>query len=466
MKKLFLSLLCAICVVAVKAETITIQGALFMVANPCTTEPCMPGLDIAICTPTTTFYITNPYTSDYVNETLQINTCDMLFTEGDEVVATGTVNTRLDINNEEYYVIDITSIHLSEETPNTLQGEIGFADAPCLTSPCIHDVTCEPEMPCEPEPSVALAFYTENRKYYITNTYTSDISLDGDLTITLLDTQIKEGDVVVVKGEVTTHIDVHDKAFYCITIESISVGKQQTTWCTQWNVLRSNGSLGPSDYPRTYIFVAYGDTIIADKTYAKIGRYWSLEPEKQEYVAAIRQQGDSVLVHHEHADYLLYDFGVKEGDEREVFVGINNWGHSPTGTFANKVTAVSILPDGRKKISVDIYYGDKNSEYYEWEVISSDWIEGVGSVSGLLYTGSFGGLVGSAGYILLCASNEDGCVYTGELFEQYGCEYNRIDDTALEEIQTEPINAHKAIENGHLIIVRDGVRYNVLGAQL
>ncbi len=354
MKKLFLFLLCAMSALAVNAQTITIQGVLVTEPEPCIGEECMPCLSLAIATTDKTYFINGKCGDAYIATT--IDGVEVLLGEGDEVVVTGTVTTGVDFKGDEFYRIEITSIHKREKI----------------------------------------------------------------------------------------------------------------NWCTQWNVLRTNASLGPDDYPRTYIFVAYGDTTIADKTYAKIGRYWSLSPEKQEYVAAIRQQGDSLLVHYEHADYLLYDFGVKVGDEREIFVGINNWGYTivPTSTFANKVTAVSVLPDGRKKISVDIYWGDKNSEYYEWDVISSEWIEGVGSVSGLLYTGSFGGLVGGAGHVLLCASNEDGCVYTGEWYERYGCEYNRTDDTALEEVQTKPINAHKVIENGQLVIIRDGVRYNILGAQL
>ncbi len=353
MKKLFFFLLCAMSVLAVNAQTVTIKGVLVTEPEPCIGEECLPCLSLAIATTEKTYFINGKCGDAYIATT--IDGVEVLLEEGDAVVAIGTVTSHVENNGDEFYRIEITSINKREKVE----------------------------------------------------------------------------------------------------------------WCTQWNVLQSNASLGPDDYPRTYIFVAYRDTTIADKTYSKIGQYWSLEPEKQEYVAAIRQQGDSVLVHYEHADYLLYDFGVKVGDEREVFVGIDNWGYVPTSTLTNKVTAVSALPDGRKKIAVDIYCGDKNSEYYEWDVIPSEWIEGVGSVDGLLYTGALGiGVAGNAGYTLLCASNEDGCVYTGKWYEQYGCEYNRTDDTALEEVQTEPINAHKVIENGHLIIVRDGVRYNVLGTPM
>ncbi len=217
---------------------------------------------------------------------------------------------------------------------------------------------------------------------------------------------------------------------------------------------------------KTYIFVAAGDTTIAANTYTKIVRYWSLSPENTEYIAAIRTQGDSLLVHYEHADYLLCDFGVNVRDERDVFAGINNMECLTTynGKYINKVTAVSILEDGRRKITVNIHEIIEGGDGY---IGSTNWIEGVGCTDGLLYTGACGGRTSSFGYALLCASNGENNLYTTDLewLSEYGCEYNST-QTTLEDVQTEPINAHKAIENGQLVIIRDGVRYNILGAQL
>ncbi len=251
-------------------------------------------------------------------------------------------------------------------------------------------------------------------------------------------------------------------AFAAIAISATA----QTTWCTQWNVLEYRNHMDGTSEGKTYIFVAAGDTTIAANTYTKIVRYWSLSPDEKEYIAAIRTQGDSLLVHYEHADYLLCDFGVKVGDERDVFAGINNMHLSYTkeGKFINKVTAVSTLEDGRRKITVNIHEIVEGGDGY---IGSTDWIEGVGCTDGLLYTGACGGRTGSYGYALLCASNGDNNLYTTDLewLSEYGCEYNST-KTALEEVQAESINAHKAIENGTLVIIKDGVRYNVLGAEL
>ncbi len=249
--------------------------------------------------------------------------------------------------------------------------------------------------------------------------------------------------------------------------------QNELNWCTQWNVVEFRYYVGPDVMDaQTYIFVADGDTTIKDNTYTKILRYYSLLPENKEYVAAIRQQGDSVMVHYEHVDYLLYDFGVKIGDERDVFVGINNWEDlyqiDGRSTHKNKVTDVSILPDGRRKIAVEIYLlnPENNYEDYNGYVGWTEWIEGVGCRDGLLYTGACSGRSGCFSHALLCASKGEEYLYINddEFFSQFNCVCNGTNLTAVQEVQADPTNAHKVIENGQLIIIRDDVRYNVLGA--
>ncbi len=314
MKKLFLSLLCAMSVLAVNAQTTTIQGVLVTEPEPCIGEECVTTcLSLAIATADKTYFINGKCGDAYIATT--IDGVEVLLGEGDEVIATGTVTTHVNNNGDEFYKIDITSINKREKVD----------------------------------------------------------------------------------------------------------------WCTQWNIMefRFASSVGGDDFAQTYIYVADGDTTIADKTYTKISYYHSLTPDKKQYAAAIRQQGDSVMIHYEQADYLLYDFGVKVGDERDVFVGINNWEVGVRGTYKNKVTDVSILSDGRKRISVDIYWSDTNGEYYDEFIESGEWwIEGVGSADGILHTGADGGRVGGYSNALLCASNEEGGMYNSGWSKSYTCVYN------------------------------------------
>ena len=52
-----------------------------------------------------------------------------------------------------------------------------------------------------------------------------------------------------------------------------------------------------------------------------------------------------------------------------------------------------------------------------------------------------------------------------DLVELVNC-YIEGEATGVEDIKTETVKAKKFIEDGQLVIVKDGVRYNVLGAQL
>ncbi len=300
MKKLFLSLLCAVCAVVVNAQTITIQGVLVTRPEPCVGEYCTTCLSLAIATTDKTYFINGKCGLDCIATT--VDGVTSVFCAGDEVIATGTVTTGVDNDGDEFYRIEVTAISKREEVD----------------------------------------------------------------------------------------------------------------WCTQWNVLEYYNTTRGDSKGKTYVYIAYGDTTIADKTYKQILGYYSLAPSKLEYVAAIRQQGDSLMVYYENAEYLLCDFGVQVGDEREVFMGINNWElygyNNTTGTYRNKVTDVSVLSDGRRKISVDIYFGE-DDEYYG-NAYYNGWIEGVGSTGGLLHTGADGGRVGGSSYTLLCASSKGNCVFS------------------------------------------------------
>ncbi len=211
-----------------RPEEITIQGTLVRVPIFCLEEVCPTCEALAIATTDKIYHIKDQDCDSHLKVT--IDGVEYVFEEGDEVIATGVITTHIDFLGEEKYLLDITSIQPAEKQIKTLTGQIVFADVPCMSSPCIHDWTCEPETPC-PDPAVALALYAENgedskkKEYYITNTYTTQV-LDGTRTITLLDTQIKEGATVVLKGEVTKYIDIHNYLFYHINVESIGAGEE------------------------------------------------------------------------------------------------------------------------------------------------------------------------------------------------------------------------------------------------
>lgn len=224
----------------------------------------------------------------------------------------------------------------------------------------------------------------------------------------------------------------------------------ETEWCNQWNVLRYRAEYGygkPTE-ERTLVYVANGDTTIQERQYTKILSYYSNQPDKKEYAGAVRYEGEKAYLFYDKAEYLLYDFDVQAGDERQIFAGINNVQTAEVRTFRNKVTKVDVLPNGKKQITVDIYSHPNDPNHTETSVLT----EGIGSERGFLYTGGFGP-IGGFTHFLLCAYRNGQCVYTTENTEltKYGCDYNvdpidAVENTAAPVLTVLPNPVHDYLE--------------------
>ena len=180
----------------------------------------------------------------------------------------------------------------------------------------------------------------------------------------------------------------------------------------QWNVLEIQAYI---DRLVIYEFTLSSDTIINNVTYTKVMQRATLTSNAPTYAAAIRQENDKVFVCHDSKEYLLYDFGVKIGDEIMVWGGLDH----PTTLCKNIVKDVQTTADGKRVLSVEIQHNTETEPKDE-----AQWIEGVGSTHGLLYTGVT--YVGGPFHYLQCAYTNGAQVYkrTGDTFAEYGCEYN------------------------------------------
>lgn len=235
-----------------------------------------------------------------------------------------------------------------------------------------------------------------------------------------------------------------------LTKAACKCAKYETQWCNQWNVLRFRPEYGygkPTD-ERTLVYVANGDTTIQERQYTKILSYYSNQPDKKEYAGAVRYEGEKAYLFYDKEEYLLYDFDVQAGDERQIFVGINNVQTAEVRTFRNKVTKVDVLPNGKKQITVDIYSHPDDPNHTETSVLT----EGIGSERGFLYTGGFGP-TGGFTHFLLCAYRNGQCVYTTENTEltKYGCDYNvdptdAVENTAAPVLTVSPNPVHDYLE--------------------
>lgn len=193
--------------------------------------------------------------------------------------------------------------------------------------------------------------------------------------------------------------------------------------CDEWNVLefRSNMGFAPDEYNmRRYHLTT--DTIIAGQRYIRLYR-------DNSYMGAMRE-GNNRDIYYIPAgtthEYLLYSFNAQIGDEltdlwfgrttNEVFTKE----YFPYGVNAT-VEEITETSPRRFVLSTGYITTEEGVENYPYYF---EWIEGIGFASApdgadypLPYAGGFTSF-------LLCAYKNGEQVYTSEMGEKYGCEYN------------------------------------------
>ena len=203
---------------------------------------------------------------------------------------------------------------------------------------------------------------------------------------------------------------------------SVSTFAYKSQWCDTWNMLVRTGSVyPPSSTPYRYQLAK--DTVIGDYTYtAVVSKAINDALDAPHYVAAVRFTDDrKVYIYYDNAEYLLYDFNVQQGDELEVFAGINNYRFG-IKTYKCIVTGVEQYACIGCPATITLHvpnHPDDFTEIYR----RTQWQEGVGDV----YSGFLNGVNGyvpvdGGGSVhLLCAYQGDELKYTGDLYEEYGC---------------------------------------------
>lgn len=111
---------------------------------------------------------------------------------------------------------------------------------------------------------------------------------------------------------------------------------------------------------------------------------------------------------------LYFDFGVQLGDTIALYSPLYN----STDTFiVSQVSSVNINSSSRIKITLDYYSNDFHMQDVD------TWIEGIGSLKGLIYGNITPEIVGSQ-YSLLCMSNSSQTLYQNTNFTQ--CYYTNV----------------------------------------
>ena len=217
------------------------------------------------------------------------------------------------------------------------------------------------------------------------------------------------------------------KRFYFFTmcalicVQLFAQGKWSDTWCDTWNVFVENGSVYPP-HEETYRYQLAKDTVIGEHTYtAVVSKDINDALDAPRYVAAVRFTDDrKVYIYYDNAEYLLYDFNVQEGDELEVFAGINNY-TSEIKTYKCTVTGIEQYACVGCPATITLEVHNHPNDFREF-YRQTQWIEGVGDINGFLNgINHYVEMDGGSSEYLLCAYKGDELKHTGPLYEEYGC---------------------------------------------
>lgn len=230
-------------------------------------------------------------------------------------------------------------------------------------------------------------------------------------------------------------------------------------WANQWNVLKFRAILGiEQEEAVIYEYTLSADTIINGITYTQVMEQETLTANDKKYVAAIRQEQDKMYVRYDNIEYLLYDFGAKVGDEIMAWGGLDH----PTTLCKNTIKDVQITENGKRILTVEIR---EDSHIEPLDYTEAQWIEGIGSTSGLLHSGVT--YPGGFFHYLQCAySNGEQVFERNDSFAQFGCEYNNTITAISNNLADPSTGTTKRICNGQIVIDRNGKVYTLMGVEI
>ena len=242
----------------------------------------------------------------------------------------------------------------------------------------------------------------------------------------------------------------------------------KSQWCDTWNILSHGYRTGMPLYnASTMIYQLEGDTAINQHVYTKlVYSYTNHSSIKKWYVGALRFTEDrKIYIYYDNAEYLLYDFDVQVGDRLEIFAGVDYYNCHKT--YPHVVTSVDTLDDGRLQVQLDAIVRDEYAN--QEEKFPKIWIEGVGSIDGIVHNNAILGVGGNGKSVLLCAYRDDECRYTTDNinYAPLGCVYNEGDViNAVKSVSVSAPSAKKIMYNGQLLIIHNDKTYNVMGIEM
>lgn len=133
--------------------------------------------------------------------------------------------------------------------------------------------------------------------------------------------------------------------------------------------------------------------------------------EEPHLITTIHTEGDKVFFRHPDSPetspwFLLYDFGLKAGDETEIYCCYHSKDGIPISVKVICDEVTSITNSGRQ---LNLMKLTATSAYHNEPI---EWISGIGSLRGLLFNGGTFSLDGTGGATLLKATLDNTVLYT------------------------------------------------------
>ena len=251
-------------------------------------------------------------------------------------------------------------------------------------------------------------------------------------------------------------------SLFCLFVSiymPLSANTWKDIWCDTWNVAMMF-SVGPDRQVNTYRYQLVQDTVVDGQTYTVLNCKATAEPNTLNIDLGIVRFADDrkVYANYNGKEYLVYDFSVQIGDTLDVL--INAWGDDTQKCLVHNV---SIDEESNRTVITLHVYHEYRKEFINDDYSTIKWIEGIGSENGF-FEGVEKFVDGGGAKHLFCAYQGDELKYTGPFYENYGCEYNTA--TNVEDVTTPTSPFSKILHNGHLLILRDGKTYNVMGMEV
>lgn len=177
-----------------------------------------------------------------------------------------------------------------------------------------------------------------------------------------------------------------------------------------WNILSIGYTPDLTSYiAGTEIIKFEGDTLVNDTLYKKVWQSKDSLKTKWGHLGFVREVADSGLYYRnsEGIEWMMYKYNLKLG---ELF-DVKQNGFTIATITANKIDSVLINGIYKKRYSFSYSFGG---------AVSDNWIEGIGSMYGILYP-NYIGVTGGTNR-LLCSYNNDVLMYKNSDYSN--CFYN------------------------------------------